>query len=67
VPADLWPGDGATAVGWTRGAFLQPGNGEYTLSGRSLGPLAVTIADQVVFTTPAADRSPPRARAVRLP
>jgi len=45
---------GATAVGWTRGAFLQPGNGEYALSGRSLGPLTVTIADQVVFTTPEA-------------
>ena len=53
---------GATAVGWTRGAFLQPGNGEYTLSGRSLGPLAVTIADQVVFTTPAADKISGRVR-----
>jgi unsaturated rhamnogalacturonyl hydrolase len=45
---------GATAVGWTRGAFLQPGQGEYALSGRSLGPLSVTIADEVVFTMPAA-------------
>lgn len=41
---------GASAVGWTRGAFLQPGRGQYALRGRSLGPITVTIADQVVFT-----------------
>jgi rhamnogalacturonyl hydrolase YesR len=38
-----------TAVGWTRGSFLQPGHGKYALSGRSLGPITVTIAGQVVF------------------
>jgi len=44
----------ATAVGWTRGAFLQPGDGEYGLSGRSFGPIRVTIAGRVVFTMPEA-------------
>jgi unsaturated rhamnogalacturonyl hydrolase len=41
---------GAAAVGWTRGAFLQAGDGEYVLTGRTLGPLTVAIAGRVVFT-----------------
>ena len=47
---------GAAAVGWTRGAFLQAGDGEYVLTGRTLGPLAVAIAGRVVFTAAAAGR-----------
>lgn len=42
---------GAAAIGWTRGMFLKPDRGEYVLRGRSLGPLTVTIAGEVVFTT----------------
>ena len=55
---------GAAAVGWTRGAFLQPGEGVYELSGRSAGPLTVTIADQVVFTMAKAG---PVSATVRVP
>jgi rhamnogalacturonyl hydrolase YesR len=54
----------ATAVAWTRGAFLQSGTGDYALRGRSLGPITVTIADQVVFSM--ASAGPISAR-VRVP
>lgn len=40
---------GACAVGWTRGMFLRAGSAPYTLSGRCLAPITVTIADEVVF------------------
>ncbi|HWL14928.1 MAG TPA: glycoside hydrolase family 88 protein [Opitutus sp.] len=40
----------AWAVGWTRGLFLRPGTGDYTLTGQSHGPITVTIDDEVVFT-----------------
>lgn len=43
--------EGACAVGWTRGAFLQPGNGEYRLQGEGRSPVTVTIGDQVVLST----------------
>lgn len=42
---------GACAVGWTRGMFLKPGTHAYTLSGRSISPIAITIADQLVFSS----------------
>ncbi len=41
----------AGAVGWTRGRFLAAGAGEYALSGKSAGPITVTVADTVVFET----------------
>ena len=47
---------GAEAVAWTSGAFLQPGAGEYVLSGRSLGPLAIAIAGREVFASDKAGR-----------
>lgn len=42
---------GASAVGWTRGEFLQPDRGGYTLRGRTTGPLRVVIAGQPAFET----------------
>jgi len=47
---------GAEAVGWTRGAFLQAGAGEYTLTGKSLGPLAVIVGGREVFASEKAGR-----------
>jgi len=41
---------GAAAIGWTRGAFLRTESDEYALTGKTSGPITVTIADQVVFT-----------------
>lgn len=40
---------GATAVGWTRGRFLNAANANYTLSGKCLGPITVSVADTVIF------------------
>jgi hypothetical protein len=42
---------GAVAVGWTRGLFLNQGDGEYSLSGEARGPMSVSIADREVFRT----------------
>ncbi len=47
---------GAVAVSWTKGAFLQPGEGEYVLAGEARGPLSVSIADREVFATAKAGR-----------
>lgn len=53
---------GSVAVGWTRGLFLQPADGEYTLSGTARGPLVVSIADREVFTTTRSGRFTARVR-----
>ncbi|HLP08513.1 MAG TPA: glycoside hydrolase family 88 protein [Opitutaceae bacterium] len=43
------PAAGSVSVGWTRGAFLQVGEGEYTLAGRAHAPITVFIADREVL------------------
>ena len=47
---------GAVAIGWTRGLFLEPGQGEYALAGEAKGPIEVYVADQPVFSTGKAGR-----------
>lgn len=42
---------GASAVGWTRGRFYNATSSVYTLTGRTAGPLQVTVADRLVFET----------------
>ncbi len=37
------------AVGWTKGAFLRAGTGEYRLQGRHQGPIVIHVADHEVF------------------
>ncbi|OIQ95004.1 unsaturated rhamnogalacturonyl hydrolase YesR [mine drainage metagenome] len=48
--------EGAVAEGWTRGAFMKPGLGQYELSGYSLGPVRISIAGRIVFEAAAAGR-----------
>ncbi len=40
---------GAHAVAWTRGFFVGPGVQEYALSGRTFGPLAISVGGTEVF------------------
>ncbi len=43
--------EGTVAEGWTRGAFLRPGEAEYDLSGYSLGPVRISIANRIVLAS----------------
>ncbi len=43
------PAAGVYAVGWTRGAFLQAGEGEYTLAGQARAPITVFVGNREVL------------------
>jgi rhamnogalacturonyl hydrolase YesR len=56
------PAAGSVAIGWTRGAFLQVGEGEYTLAGRARAPITVFIADREVLAVAKAGKFSARVR-----